>query len=330
MPKVQRVDIWNNDSGVVLSNAGNVFLETGGQARVSWVKKHDYTGLGGTHLNGIAGQVINNAVDTIRGWPGWRLEHVIPLNIDEMTHGEGCDRLFIEWRGEVTAASGFALGGGGLPTDISPTPFYSTGRCHAVGSFVYDTTKSYRQEPPVICYNTAQRGKMASVMSGGNEATTAFASSIGGGFPLTCRSWGHVWDGTADLRAHFPWRSRSVVPFDTPWQSGILSQGALLWGVTARGTGGTAYFPQQGDQRGVIYEVGYEEGGSVVYPGVGNLGTPSSIPTVSAPLRTTGLAHIWLTLFEGAPETKVAPWYLDFDNASMTVKGSITAVMIRD
>lgn len=318
--------IWNNETGITLSNAGNVFIEATGSGRASMVPAGTRTA--GTHITGTAGQASSYTVDNIRGWPFWRREHSFEVNV------KSADRLFFEWRGEHTIDStGFALGGGGIPANISRIYWFSVGRCHAVGSFVYQSNKSWLREPHSICYNTAQEGTNASVMSGHDAGTNAEAVQIAGGFQLCARPLGgHVGDNTADLRCLFPGISRSTVPFDnnfSQFSTSALSQGGLLWGFTERAASvDISRYPKSGDRLGWAYEVGYPDGNMVVGPGITNNAVATSIGQNVGPLRVSGLQKIWVTFVEVAPATGVTPFWLDFTNASMNIKGTITATRL--
>lgn len=317
--------IWNNETGFILSNATNIFLEAGGSARTSWVPAKDWTGLTGTRITGEAeASQPNNTIDMFRGYPAFRREHIFEVRVN------GADKLFFEWRGEVVSdATGFAI----AAPDVARTYYYSKGKCHATGSFVYNDTKTYMREPPPVCYNTTQFGKISSPMAGVSAATNSQPAQVAGGFNLWARPLGsHSWADDTDLRSILGTASSSRIPFDTSSaNSGHLTQGGLLWGYYERiGGVDSSRYPKAGDQYGWIYEVGYPEQVNIISPGTVNVASPCAPTVVVGRLCTTGLQRVWATFYESAPITVASGGVLNFTNASMTVRGTITCIRIYD
>lgn len=328
--------LWSNQTGVTLSNAGNIFLEAGGNARTSWVPAGTWGA--GTHVTTEAGAAFTNAVDTFRGWPSWRREHTFTVPV------KNADRLIFEWRGEVVGdATGFA-NNAALPANQTRLWWGSTTRCHAAGSFVADAADAdgdYMWEPPIICYNQNQKGNNAQVFAGGSQATGPEPVIAASGFALYTRNLTAIQridpntglgDATAnsELRHVLPMTGMQKVPFDVgSGGSSPIGNCGLLWGFTANGTGGASRFPKDKDRLGWMIEVGYADTVMWGVLGAMNAATPSGV-AVPLRLRTSGLKYVWVTFIENAPPTGAASPYLDFTTASMVVKGKIKVVYMYD
>lgn len=327
MKGIQHLRLWENTTGVTVSNAGNVFLETNGGARTGWVQKGNWPA--GVHISGQAGPAINNTVDTLRGYPFWHREHVMSLEVGS------ADRCFIEWRGQVTAASGFALGGGGLPTSVARAYWFSREFAVAFGTFEYDPSVTFRGEPGNVCYNVNQLGKNASVMAGNDQNTNLDPAVIHPSFRLLTRSFiGHAQDTTNNdwRQVHRSSIGISKIPFDNAVN--VMSdqaRGGVMWGYTQRDSSvDNSRYPQAGDQLGFIFEIGYPDIDSYGSQVIQNTATPQNMVPVTGPLRVSGLARIWFSIYTTCPATKAAPYWLDFDTvgASLTVIGSVTAHLV--
>lgn len=320
--RVKRIEIWKNTAGVTLSNGGNIFLEVGGGGRCFWVPAHDWTGLNGTRVTSESdSNQPNNATDTFRGGPSLRREHMFVLDLETLGGGVSYDRLFVEWHGEGAAnSSGFALDAA-APSTLARTWWSSDGHAWAAGSFVGG------KEPPVVCYNTAEAGRNSSPMSGATGATAVEPQIAAGGFSLMVKSWGDPSiAGAADVRMLYASSTKQVLPFGlNAGQS--LSKSGLLWGYSAKSSGADiSRYPVGGDQYGWIYEIGYPAGGGSYYQG----GITPTGQGVYPDLNITGLSRVWLAFWETAPATGATSPYLNFTSASMSVKGTITAILIND
>lgn len=327
------VTLWKNTSGVTLSNAGNLFLEAGGGGRAFWVPKANWTGLNGNRVTGEADSAQpNNTVDTIRGGPSLRREHIFYLDLAQLATGgtgrgaeDEWDELFLEWRGYHTANStGFALDGA-APADLSRTWWTSAGFGWAVGSFVEQNAPQWMKEPPIVCYNTSEAGKNSSPMTGAEAATATEPQVAAGGFQLTVRSFGDPTPyGSADPRQLMPMYTRQVLPFYMGAGS-ALTRGGMLWGYSAvTSSTDVSRYPKSGDQLGWVLQFGYPRGSYTYYQG----GISAGGIINAADLTIRGLSKIWLAVWEIAPVTGASSPYLDFTTASMSIGGELTAVLI--
>lgn len=326
---IVRHQIWRNDTGVTLSNAGNLFLEAGGLARTYWVPKGDWTGLGGTRVTGETDtNQPNNTVDTFRGGPALRREHLFPIDLADLARdGMGFDKMFVEWRGEVVGDStGFAIGG--APGNNYPRTYWgSSGQCWAAGTFVNNASPAYLSEPPVVCYKGTEAGKNSSTMAGANSGTATEPFAIVGGFMLTARSFGDPSLASADVRQLYPQTSRQQLPHILGFGNALTKAG-LLWGYTATDGGGAniSRYPKNQDRFGWVYQVGYPSGPSSFHQGgITTAGNP-----IISPLSVTGLAKVWLAIYENAPQVNATPEFLSFTNASMVVRGAVHVILIRE
>ena len=320
-------DIWRNDTGVVLSNAGNLFLEVGGGARCSWVPRTNWVGNEGTLITRETPlTAVNNAVDTFRGWPQWRREHVFEVSLKSPDGDYPYKKLFFEWRGEhVIDSTGFALAGG-APADFTRVWWFSTGFAWACGSFFSETDLPYATEPFLMSWNTANTGKWygpPSSISIDFQVLTQPLEIISG-MPLICRSFTPAqapYPAAGEIRnVTHPY---SFARHPTAAETGTMTKGGLIWGSSANGTGGAPFFPRAGDKLGWVYEVGYPKGMLGHLPGSSVASSHSG-----AELSIAGLQKVYVTFREGAPATGGAPAWLDFTNASMTVRGRIKAILV--
>ena len=328
--RVKRVLVWDNQVGVVLSHAGNVGLENTGNAHTYWVPKGDYTGKGGTHLTDPAGAAPNNAVDTVRGGPGLWREHMFSVDV------RGYDRMFVEWRGEVTAASGFALTGAGL--SLPRSYYFSVGVGWATGTFTSEDTLRYMREPPVVCYNAAQEGNNASAL-GGATTDGVEAAQIAGGMPLWCNGMGPLnRQNQTDARLVKTHGAAPSLMWDLKSNgSGPLSVGGMLWGRQQTNITGTdtSRHPLAGDRLYRAMQIGYSNSVGA-FEGNGAVGE-----MWNRDFKISGLARVWFAIAELFPETAASVgllWpggpasKLDWatSSASMTIIGKIHVILIRD
>jgi hypothetical protein len=330
--RVKRVLVWDNQEGCVLSNAGNVGLESGGSASTWWVPKGDYTGKTGTFVGGEAGPNPNNSVDTIRGGPGLWREHMFSVDV------RGYDRMFVEWRGEVKAASGFALASPG--PSLAKAAFFSNGIGWATGTFTAEDTLSYMREPPVVCYDSAQEGKNGSTLGGLTNASADFfaieAEQIANGLVLWCAGFGPMNRlRLTDIRAIKEYASAGGLMKDKRNTfGGPLSSGGMIWGFRSTDSGSvdTSRYPFAGQRLMRTMRIGYA-------PTNTSAAEDSSGLTIPFPqdLCISGLARVWFAMNEVFPATTTGILWpggptsrLDFTNASMTIIGKIHVILVRD
>lgn len=324
--KVKRILVWDNQAGVVLSNAGNVGLEAGGNAHTYWVPKGDYSAAS-THVTGEAASQVNNAVDTIRGGPGMWREHLFSVDT------RGYDRMFVEWRGEVTAASGFALASPGA--SLARAYFFSTGFGWATGVFV-EGLESYMREPPVVCYNSAQEGKNGSTLGGAASPASIEAQQIANGLVLWCSGLGPAnrqnITGT-DYRNVKTHATAGGLMWDIRAELQPLSTAGMIWGYrqTNGASADISRYPQPGDRLSRTMRIGYNfRAGAYENSGGG-------IEPLIDDLRITGLSRVWFSMAEVFPATTTGNLWpggplsrLDFTNASMTLIGKIHVILLKD
>lgn len=328
--QIRRIRVWNNEAGIVLSNAGNVFLEAGGSARTYCVPAGNWTGLGGNRFTGEADtNTPNNTVDTIRGGPALRREHLfliepLKLALDD----EGFDKMFIERRLYVLSdATGFALNAA-APSNLARTYWGSSGFLWGAGSFIQDDTPLYLKEPPVICYNTNESGKNSSPLAGATGNTAVEPIIVAGGHQLTARSFGDP-DyplGSFDPRQLHAQITREVLPHSLG-AGNSLTKAGMIRGYSAKASGvDISRYPKAGDVYSSCYELGYQDGGGSYHQGGITAAGYTNVPRLSI----TGLAKIWFAIYDNAPPTGATSPYLNFTNASMTVGGSIYVTLIRE
>lgn len=319
--RVKRVEIWKNTAGVTLSNSGNVFLEAGGQGRCFWVPPGDWTGLNGTRVTSESDSAQpNNTTSTMRGGPSLRQEHIHTIDLDVLGGGVSYDRMFVEWNGEITAdATGFALDAA-APSTLARTWWYSAGNAWAAGSFT-------GKKPPVVCYNSNEAARNSCPMSGAVAGTAVEPQPAAGGFSLMARSWGDPSiAGGGDARMLYAQMQKNVLPFALG-DGSSLSKAGMLWGYSAKSSGADiSRYPKAGDQMGWIYEIGYPVGGGSFHQGGMTVSGYANYPELSI----TGLSKVWLAVWDTAPATGASSPYLNFTNASMSIRGTITLILLND
>lgn len=336
-PRRKLVEIWRNDTGVSFQTAGPaLFLEATGSGRCYWVPAAAWTQ--GTTILGETQTAVTNSIDTFRGGPSLRPEHLFRIPT------EGADRLFVEWRGEVTADStGFALQGAPV-NPYGPAYWWSAGSAWASGTFIDDPSlgSSYLNQPQNVCWNSTQYGTNAAVPTGLTDATGENPWGIVGGMQLVTRSLQTLDTDTsttvggihkynqpfANDQRNFSYRLNMGKLTHNGGSLLPVSQGGLLWGYSA--TNGAAAdisrYPKAGDRLGWIYEIGYPKG-HFAY------NSTSTVQPISMQnLSIKGLSAVYCAFYEIAPATGVteAERFLSFATASVTVRGVIRIALVYD
>lgn len=344
-PRRRMVEIWNNTDGVTMSRANGVLftakVDADGLDAFPAYFTPSGTYAAGTSVLGEAGSASTLTADTITSGP-FQSKHIFRIPT------EGASRLFIEWRGEVTANStGFATGAG---IDGTVRYFWSTGGAWATGALFDDPSlgSSYLNLPQNICYNSTQYGANAAVMAGLGDTPQVAATNtrvhtwgIVGGAQLAIRSYQTMdttfttpFAGPVLNQLNYAYRTQmgklpnaggSSLLYSAVTPVGPLSQGGLLWGWTQT-SAVASHFPTLGDRLGWVYEIGYPK----TFSAYNQSSAAASI--LMSDLSVKGLGAVYCAFCESAPieGNDAAHRFLTLTNASMIVRGTIRAILVYD